>query len=138
MQHLAPTPFTPQWQNQQKTLIHTLFEGVWTHHDYAAALCQCRQLLASVQHEVDVIMDMTHGLFLPQGMLLTLLNIFRTLPDNRRLLVYVRAPRLFRMIKSSIAPIVPFAVYNTYFVESLADAHALIANHNTLSDGNVA
>ncbi len=131
-------PITVQWDNPEKTIIMVTCAGRWTHRDFTAAVQQRRQLMGSVAHHVDIIMDMSGGQFIPMRMFTTLINLSRHIPANRRLLIYIRASGLFRVIVGTVIGIVPRAGRNLFFVESISDAKAIIANYDRRPNGNVA
>lgn len=131
-------PITVQWDNPEKTIIRVTFDGRWTHREFTTAVQQRRQLMESVTHHVDVIVDMSGGQFIPTRMITTLVNLNRHIPANRRLLIYVRASRLFRVIVSTVVRIVPRAGQNVLFVDSISDAKAIIAKYDRAPNGNAA
>jgi hypothetical protein len=56
-----------QWDNDEQTIIQYVFEGRWTWNDLYAALDQVQTMAASVDHQVDAIIDLTGADLMPAG-----------------------------------------------------------------------
>ncbi len=46
-----------QWYDDNKTIIRTIYEGIWAFDDYAIASAKMAELMDSVDHKVDFIFE---------------------------------------------------------------------------------
>ncbi len=58
-------PITVNWFNEEKTILRYYFEGDWTWADMDAAIARANALLASVDHRVDVLIDIRASQWMP-------------------------------------------------------------------------
>ncbi|MDZ4763627.1 MAG: hypothetical protein SGI73_03680 [Chloroflexota bacterium] len=119
-----------QWDDDAHTIARMDFDGKWTWTDLKNANDQMGTMIASVDHPVAVITDVTRSNHLPEGALSEARSISGGLRGQVAggLIVAVRASTLVK----SLFPIF-FNVYGkragfpmTYFVDTLDDARALI------------
>jgi hypothetical protein len=55
------------WDNDEKTIIRTVYEQMWTWEEYRTVSLQAGMMLASVPHRVDAILDRRHSTYVPPG-----------------------------------------------------------------------
>jgi hypothetical protein len=60
-------PIVTVWDNDDKTVLRHVYEGAWTWNDFKANLVRCREILNSINHSVDLIIDTRNGRTLPDG-----------------------------------------------------------------------
>ncbi|MCA9891092.1 MAG: hypothetical protein KC546_22095, partial [Anaerolineae bacterium] len=46
------------WEDDDKTILRHIYEGIWTVADFIGAVDESRKLLLEVEHPVDLIIDM--------------------------------------------------------------------------------
>jgi hypothetical protein len=116
-----------QWDNDEKTIVRQEYQGVWTWDDYFTALHESDELVASVEHCVDVIVNMRPGILPKNGAAMSnARSAMRSGPPNRGLVVIVTNPfirallNVFLKIDRQFAPMVAG-------VDSIEQARALIA-----------
>jgi hypothetical protein len=76
------------WDNPNKTTIRYEFNGKWDVHTFEQAVEQSFVMTESVNHEVHVIMDMSHSKEIPDGALLYFKRKLSVLPYNRGVIVF--------------------------------------------------
>jgi hypothetical protein len=67
------------WDNEEKTAIRYVFEGLWDWDELWERSAQIRSMMNTVDHTVHLIIDMSGTSFLPQGTL----NYFRVLLNTK-------------------------------------------------------
>jgi hypothetical protein len=79
------------WDNEEKTVIHQSDDGEWTWDEFHAAQRQINQMIDSVHHKVDVIIDTQSNRRgkLPPNASLHFRNAFRNRHPNTGLIVVV-------------------------------------------------
>ncbi len=65
-------PITVSWYNDEKTAIKWEITGDWYAADYHSAVDQSMAMMATVDHKVDVIGDVTHANKLPGDVVTTI------------------------------------------------------------------
>lgn len=58
-----------EWDNDEKTVIRYVYEERWTWEDFHYARSQVREWLDTVDHRVDVIVDVRNSRLVPNGVL---------------------------------------------------------------------
>ena len=66
-----------QWDNDEHTIIRYKFEQGWGWTDLHTALDEAGKLVGTVEHEVDVIMDISTANLVPQGALSQINRAYR-------------------------------------------------------------
>jgi hypothetical protein len=115
------------WDNQEKTVLCHIYAGKWTPDDFRGAVEESRQLLLSVGHPVDLIIEMSKSDPPPFGVLPAYQEADSLVPDNQRLVVMVKPGTIMKALNRIIADIAPRASANRMIVDSLEEARALIA-----------
>lgn len=64
-------PVEVRWYDERQTLIYFRYEGRWTWEDFYAAVDASRAMLDSVDHVVDIIVDMQASAGIPSGDIIT-------------------------------------------------------------------
>jgi hypothetical protein len=114
------------WDNQEKTILRHIYDGKWTPDGYRAAMEESRQMLLSVNHPVDLILDMSEGDPPPFGILPAYQEADEFIPDNQRLVVMVKPGTIMTALNRIIADIAPRVSANRIVVDSIEEARALI------------
>jgi len=83
-------PLQVSWDNDEKTIIRSESEGVWTWDEYHAALDEVAAMMRSVNHRVDLITLRHTGATMPPGSPLPYFRrSMKVLPDNHGINVFV-------------------------------------------------
>jgi hypothetical protein len=122
-----------QWNDAEKTIVCYIYEGQWTWEELYAAMREGHNMIDSVKHEVDVIIDMRNSSVLPT-------NVFThsrqaTLSQHPRLrtTVVVGAHRLVTAMFDAFTKIygkLANQVSNTKFVATIEEAHTYLRQTN--------
>lgn len=117
------------WDNGPHTIIRYDFFEQWTWEEMEAALIEANQMMATVPHTVDIIIDMSQGWRLPRGNLLVRgKRIMVTMPpDNMGLTVVTGGSAFAETIASALVRVYRRLGEKILFTSSLDDARRLIA-----------
>jgi hypothetical protein len=120
-----------EWDNDQHTILHWVFQNRWTWVDYAAAQKVANQLLEKIDHPVDVIGDLQNSASLPANALTAYRDFVETTADNVDLIVLVGASRFVKAMVGVFLRVMPGKTPGTHFVfaDTLDRAYTLIAAH---------
>lgn len=119
-----------QWDNDAKTIIRYVYRNGWNWNDYFSAINGAAELLDTVKHPVDIVMDFRNANMLPQGAISQMQRAFsHTRHPNIRLTVLVGANSFIRTIESIGRKLVPSAArqWDITFAATLEEAHDIIA-----------
>lgn len=123
-----------KWDNHNKTVLRLFFWEEWTVKQYGEIFEAALQEIASVKHDVDILIDFRTGEFLPK---FDTIPIFRrmmdSLPPNAGILVYVsesQAQRaLFNVHLKFYESIRKHQSRRLFFVDDLPEAYEIIEAH---------
>ncbi|HLY27346.1 MAG TPA: hypothetical protein VKQ72_13470 [Aggregatilineales bacterium] len=119
------------WDNEEKTIIRHVYEGVWTWRDFNTNLSRSRAMLDTVNHPVHVIIDTRSGKLLPDGSVSNLRSMTSGIHPNQGRTILV-GTNLFVS-----------RLYNAFFLAycdqgpslalapSLETARAMLSEHET-------
>jgi hypothetical protein len=117
------------WDNSDKSIIRYAYEGRWTMDEFNNVYTEARQLLDTVDHPVDFIIDVRSSPLIPDGVLSRGRNVaFAPHPNEGRTIIvgansFVRAMAdIFQKIYGIRGNRVPFL-----FATTLEEAHAKLA-----------
>ena len=122
------------WDNDQKTIVRHTYKGQWTVSDFYKCVDESAEMLQSVDHPVDLIIDMLHCDSPPQGIIPAYQYADRRVPENQRLIVMVQIGVIRQAYDRIVDKIAPRAGENRHQVETLDEAYAVIAQYQALSD----
>jgi hypothetical protein len=123
-----------KWDNHNKTVLRLFFWDEWSVKQYGELFEEALEMIASVSHDVDLLIDFRTGDFLPK---FDTVPIFRrmmdSLPENAGILVYVSESQAQRALFN-----VHLKFYETvrkrqnrrlFFVDDLPEAYEIIEEH---------
>lgn len=129
-------PITPQWDDDARTIIVSVYEGRWTWEDLHQANAQINAMLEGITHPVDYISDMRHGNTLPRGHVMAqaqrVMSSSQASQDS--LVVFVGANHFLQALWESFTRVYRQMANNYRFVDTLEDARALITTHRSRDD----
>ncbi len=123
-------PIRVEWGNPDKTIILEIIEGQWTLADIYGMLEEVDQMVAEVPHRVDIIADMTSAQFSSANLLSAINRTQRSPTSNAGMIVVVKANRYIKALADVAARVVPKSTEQMRFVETMDEAHALLAKLN--------
>jgi hypothetical protein len=127
-------PYQVTWDDEEQTIAVQTYSGTATMKDYYQAIDESAQLLSSVDHTVDLIMDLTAMKSDLKGFLTAVSYANKQVPANQRLVVVVGANRFVQTMGRIAGTIAPKATENVYFVDTLEDAHRVITEYRRSQD----
>ena len=126
------------WHNEQQTVLYYSFEVGWDWKDMYDAFAQARDMMESVDHHVNIIMDLSHVSLIPKGALAKIRWAFESPKQKNIGLTVVVTPSSF--IKSMIdlgTKLWGRAVkqWSVVFVTTLEEAYMLIEEYDGAING---
>ena len=122
-------PFQVTWDDKEKTIVVQTYSGKVLVEDYYDAIDKSAELLSSVQHPVDLIMDTSEAKTDMKGFLTAASYANKKVPENQRLVIVVAADRFMQTMARIAGTIAPKAAENVYFVDTLEDARNVITEY---------
>jgi hypothetical protein len=120
------------WDNAERTIICFDFEGRWDWDELYAASDQATEMLDSVDHMVDFIMDIRETQKIPKDFMSHAERIASGSHPRRGMMVVVGANRLLRTVGSGLRRLFPDATRNLVFAADLEEAEEIIADQQML------
>ena len=118
------------WDNEDQTIIRTNFVGAWTWGEAHEAADTMNAMMASVDHTVNLIVDVTHSSRVPQFALKEIRAMLLKRSPNADLTVIVGANSVAASLWTTIAQTYGWLFHNSYtFVDTLEEARAHLAAH---------
>jgi hypothetical protein len=115
------------WDNPEKTIARYDYEGKWSWEELYKALQEFHQMLDTVNHPVDVIIDMQRTRLLPENVLARGSNVGQMVHPNQGITVVVGANSLVRAMADLYKRIYAKKAANFFMASKLDEAHAIIA-----------
>lgn len=119
-------PIVVSWDNEEKHILRHDFAGRWTLSDLNDAAENAWDMMHSVHHRVDVIMDVRHGNVTPSGFLSQCNRIMLRRPANAGVIVVVGASSLlislYYVFMRTYAMVVPR--FTLLFADSVEEARS--------------
>ena len=117
-----------EWDDDEKTILRQVYNGLWTWQEMDAMLSQAYQLIEVVGHRVDFIVDIRKSNFVPDNFVSGIGKAERKLHPNQGVVVLVGATALIdRLLK--LANDLNKIQQDPGMVSSLEEARAFIAAH---------
>ncbi len=119
------------WSSESKNIIHYVFEGRWDWNDFRHAIKDAADMIDTVNHPVDVIMDFSNASMLPNGAISQVKQAFSTPKHpNINLTVIVGASAFIQSIADLGRKLSRSAAENwsIQFAPTLPAAFNLLAN----------
>ena len=117
---------TVQWENLEKTIVCQTYNGVWPLEELPEAISKSADLINSVDHPVDVIIDLTDNGVETFSVLSSLRSIERKEPKNQRAVVIIGATFTVNMLIRIGRTIAPSAGRYLQLAKSKEEAYKII------------
>lgn len=121
------------WDNEERTILRQIYSGHLAFEDYINATNEFERMAGTVSHTVHSIMDRTQILSTPGASLKAMIYANNHVPPNIGLRVIVKATMFTKFLIDMGQRVAPHLVKNVHFVETLEEAHALIARHDAVN-----
>lgn len=115
-------------ENTAKSIIRITFIPPWTWEQFDEVVVKSRQMRATVAHDIATFFDFSAVHTLPSGALGYFRREYQRLLQNEDILIVVGANALVRSIGRMVAVISARQRKNIFYVDTMADAHALLAD----------
>lgn len=121
-----------EWYTQNKQVVLQTFEGKTTLDDFMDIATQSAEMLNSVSHPVQLIVDRTRAFFTSfQPTELKELNTI--VPDNQDIVIVVGADHNTEMLSNIVGSrLYPRAFKGTYYVKTLQEAHEILKQERNI------
>lgn len=118
------------WGNEGKTYTVFEFEGKWTWDEYNKARAEGIDMVNSVSHMVNLIVDYSHSSFFPNNMLSNFGSSLEKVPKSFDLAVIVTESKFVLALANMIAKL-PFSRGVRFkVVKTMEQAHAILAEYD--------
>ena len=121
-------PITSEWGNPQKTIIHSVFDPVWTLDEYHGMIDTMHKMVISVDHPVHFISDFTNSNASPAKLLSTGRHIENTKTENSGINVIVNANGFLKAM-ANVSQRLFLKDVQIYFADSVEEAYQIVAKH---------
>lgn len=118
------------YYEEAKHLVIWEFEGAWTWEEYYDNRRLVNATLESVEHSVDMIINMTHSQLLPQNLMTHAGSAARNAPENIGKTIFVGSNAIlrafFRVFNQLYGVLASGRKLDFYMVATLEEAYALL------------
>lgn len=122
------------WGDDSKTLLVNVYEGRWTLDDFYLAVRQTNALLDSVDHNVNVILDVKNSGLFPKGMMSAVRMLQQKPHVNLGVMVLLGCNIFVRVFYDTFMKIFPQPGRQVmYMVADYEDATAIFARYGSLT-----
>jgi hypothetical protein len=117
-----------EWGNEAQTVLYHHYEGAWNWDEFYIILEQAQTMMDSVDHDIDIIIDMRDSHLIPKGTL----SHWRCLGDLQRpntgMTMLVGTNTLVLALHELMVQVFPRMGENIVLVCTLEEAYAIAAN----------
>ena len=121
------------WHDDRKTILHQVYEGRCVAADFHTCINDAYQMVNTVNHPVDIIVDMTKATFIGTSFLSAQGNSEAKAQDNQRMAVLVGAPPFIRALVNIGKKVAPKTTKNIHFAKTIEEALILIGKVSNAS-----
>jgi hypothetical protein len=116
------------WDNQEKTILHYIYEGTWTWEEWYAAVGEARRMMERVEHKVYVIVDAACQ-EVPPGALARFRHAASGETEHVRMVILVGDNPFIETLFGIVRNIARGCVAKFTLAASLEDAYQIIQQH---------
>lgn len=114
------------WDNEDKTVMRCTYQGQWTWQEFYVATEQSHQMMDTVDHPVDILVDMRASAQIPQGAVTQFRRIANTWHRNTGTIVAVTEARVAQMLYDIFATIFRHVASRYHVVRTMDEAYVAI------------
>ena len=120
-------PINITWGNQEKTLIIEKFIEPWTANELMYMIERGVNMVSSVQHKVDIVVDFQYASFhVPVQFLSAVKRIRQIGKMNRGKVIIVKAPSFIQSLIRFAQEFAPEAYSDFQFATTMAEAYQIL------------
>jgi len=119
-------PIVSRWENNDKTIIYVQFTNNWSWDEFAPVRKTILDMIDSVSHVVDYIVDFQAANDIPNGALAVGRSIHKSCSRNEGFAVLVGPSPQLRMLYQSFTIAFPASKSEIALVPTLEDAYQMI------------
>lgn len=123
------------WDNPERTVIRHTFEDPWTLEEHKTSLYEIQAMVASQNHTVHSIADLSKTKTAPGRLMLNTRVAESIRQSNSGLLFMVQAPGLVKSIVRASERFMPKVAANLTIVDTCEEAYAIIRAHEQAQGG---
>ncbi len=114
------------WDNDDKTVMRYTYQGQWTWQEFYGVMEQSHQMMDTVDHPVDILVDMRASAQIPQGAVTQFRRIANVRHPNTGTIVAVTEARVARMLYDIFATVFRPIASRYHIVQTIDEAYAAI------------
>lgn len=126
-------PISPQWDNENHTIIRYHTQGDWELEEYSRANFHTWSMIESVDHPVHVIVDFTHANGFPKNLLSFASTTNSQIHPRQSLIIGVKISPYLQTVVGLAVRVFPRLGHNLFFTKTLAEAYEIIQKHDAQS-----
>lgn len=115
------------WHNSEKNVLVMTMATPWSWEEYHQKTAEMYDLLDSVGHKVDVLLDFTESIHLPPNAFSHLCNLDRKTHSNRGAVILVGFSKYLQVIADVLVKLYPAAAKSARMVRTLDEAYRAAA-----------
>ncbi len=121
------------WGNENKTVLINVYEGLWNLDDFYGAVRQTNALLDSVNHKVNIILDVGKSGLFPKGLMSAVRMLSQNPHPNNGMMAMVGCNVFVRVFYDTFMKVFaqPRAKQVMYLVADYEDAYAVFARYGS-------
>jgi hypothetical protein len=127
-------PATIEWDDDAKTRTLFTFDGKWTWEEYYQARAKGIEMVNSVPHTVNLIVDYTHSSFFPDNMLSNFGSSLQKVPKDFDLAVIVTNSNFVIAMVNMISKLTFGRKVKFRVTRSLDEARAIFAKYDAVPE----
>jgi hypothetical protein len=122
-------PIRTEWETDEKKVLLSIYEGKWDLDEFYAAVQVINTMMDTVDHEVNIILDMHNSRALPKGFIGAIRHTGKQRHPCLGTMVLVGGNTLVRMFNDMFLKLYPRPSSSRamYMVANYEEAHAIFA-----------
>jgi hypothetical protein len=129
-------PIDVEWDNAEKTIVRQTYGREVTYNDYYDGVKKRFELISSVEHPVDLIIDLRGANPNLKGLVSAGRYASRHVPPNQRFVLLVGANLFIRSLVNTFIKILPKVSDKIYFVATLEEARKFLQEKNSQTNSS--
>jgi hypothetical protein len=119
--------FSTTWDNTEQTILRVSYDGLWDLRDFRSSTSQAYEMIRSVAHPVNVILDLSLSSGMPYRFSSAIRDVNQDMPQNTGQIILVQKNLLVEVMINAMAVLVRGQRRPFTMVRTLAEARRLAA-----------